>query len=173
MKESLIKENGLYVLPLYQKAKLKRWLHVLYGCLIAIFLGFVLIPGDDPQKIVLNIMFIVFAIVFGYIWMSLAYFNKPYILVVDQHFEYKWLFGHVVIEFDQIEKMGCFSENGVTMFGIWTRHLSKPSFWQRTDRLFGKTYAVKVVVSTFSNIDFNVLYSTILQKAGSANSEEQ
>ncbi|MCR8656687.1 hypothetical protein [Paenibacillus endoradicis] len=167
MNETLIEDNGLYTLPLYQKAKLKRAVLILYLFIIMLFVGFILIPGNDFTKVILNISSLLFLVLFGYFWLSTVFINKPYLIVTDQYLEYKWLFGHKIIELNKIHQISFYRENGVTMFGIWAKDQSKPSFSEKIDRIFGRDYSVSIVVSSFSSIDFNKLRFTILSKVDS------
>ncbi|MGG1639665.1 hypothetical protein [Paenibacillus sp. NRS-1760] len=164
MEDSLTEKNGLYSLPLNQKSKLKWSLHILYGFMVVVFLGFIMIPGDDQKKFILNIFFLVFAIIFGYVWLAMALFNKPHLIITDEYLEYKWLFGHKVIILNSIYKAEFFSERGITKLGIWANEQGKQSFWETTDRFFGRDYSVSIVVSTFQNIEFDKLRLTILSK---------
>lgn len=162
--DSLTEKNGLYSLPLQQISKLKWSFHILYGFIEVVFLGFIMIPGDDQEKFILNILFLVFAIFFGYLWLAMAFFNKPRLIITDKYLEYKWLFGHKVILLNSIYKAEFFSERGITKLGIWANDQGKRSFWETTDRFFGRDYSVSIVVSTFQNIDFEKLRLTILSK---------
>jgi len=112
-------KNDLYSLPLHQKSKLKWSLHILYSFIIIMFIGFIMIPGDEQEKFILNILFLAFAIFFGYLWLAMALFNKPYLIITNEAFEYKWLFGHKVIQMIDIYRVECFSESGVNKLGIW------------------------------------------------------
>ncbi|URN93379.1 MAG: hypothetical protein NAG76_16285 [Candidatus Pristimantibacillus lignocellulolyticus] len=164
MKESLIEENGLYTLPLYQKVKFKGVFHILFLFIILLFIGFILIPGNEFTKVILNMGSLIFLVVFGYFWISTVFINKPYLIVTDKHLEYKWLFGHKIIKLDKIYQISFFVENGITKIGIWANDQSKPSFLEKIDRAFGRDYSVSIVVSSFQSIDFNKLRFTILSE---------
>ncbi|UQZ36793.1 hypothetical protein C2I18_26645 [Paenibacillus sp. PK3_47] len=170
METLLTDKNGLYVLPLEQKheAKLRGSQHILYGLMEAIFIGCILLPGDDrTAKFIFNIFFLLFAVFFGYLWLAMTFFNKAYLIVTDEYLEYKWLFGHKKLPFHSIYKAEFVSESGVIKLGIWADEQgAKRSFWERTDRLFGRTYSAGIAVSAFHHIDFEKLRLTILSKAG-------
>lgn len=165
MEESLSEKNGLYTLPLQQKSKLKWALHILYGLMVVMFLSFILIPGDDQEKFLMNILFLVFAIFFGYVWLAMAFFKKPFIKITNEYLEYKWLFGHKVILLHDIYKVEFFSDRGVTKLGIWANRQVKWSLLESVERFFGRDYSASIVISTFQNIDFVKLRLTILSKA--------
>jgi len=110
MESSLVEINGFYMFPLYQTAKLKWSYHFLFCFLIIIFLGFILIPGKDQVKIILNVFFLLFAVLFGYAWLAVGFFKKPYLNINDEYLEYKWLFGHKVIPLSSIYQVEFFSE---------------------------------------------------------------
>ncbi|MBH5316515.1 hypothetical protein I6N90_01680 [Paenibacillus sp. GSMTC-2017] len=164
MDDLVTDNNGLYCLPLYQKPKLKLSLHILYGVIITMFLGFIMIPTDDKEKFILNIVFLVFALLFGFVWLAITFTKKHYLLITDEHLEYRWLFGHKVILLNSIYKVDFYSDNGVTKFGIWANEQGKRSFFERTDQFFGRDYPVSIVVSSFRSIDFEKLQLTLLSK---------
>lgn len=170
METPLAEKNGLYVVPLHLKpprSKVKVSTHIAYGFVEAMFIGFMLLPGDDRTKFIFNIFFLCFGIFFGYLWVALAFFNKSYLIVTDESLEYKWLFGHQKIPLNSIYKAEFLSEGGAIKLGIWASgHKGKQSFWEITDRLFGRDYTVGIVVSAFPDIDFEKLRLTILSKAG-------
>lgn len=168
MEGSLLKKNGLYSLPLHQQSKLKWSLHILYSFIIIMFIGFIMIPGNDQQKLILNILFLAFSIFFGYIWLGLALFNKPYLKITNESLEYKWLFGRKVILMNDIYRVECFSESGVNKLGIWASERGNRSFLEIINRILGRDYSVSIVMSNFQNIDFEKLRLTILSKINSA-----
>lgn len=170
MEPSLAEENGIYALPLHQtppQSKLKWSVHIGYGFMEALFIGFVLVPGDDHKKVILNIFCLLFAVFFGSLWAAMTFFNKPYLIVTEEYLEYKWLFGHKKIPLKSLYKAEFLSEGGVIKLGIWAHgQHGKRSFWEFTDRFFGRRYSAGIVVSMFPDIDFEKLRVTILSKAG-------
>ncbi|MDQ6419336.1 hypothetical protein RB620_07760 [Paenibacillus sp. LHD-117] len=173
MEDLLREKNGLYVLPLNQTAKLKWSLHFLFGFMVVVFLGFIMIPGDGVEKMILNILFLVLAFLIGYLWLAMAVIRKPQLTITNEYLEYKWLFGHKVIFLKSIYKTELFSESGIVKFGIWSNEEGKMSFWEITDRMFGRDYSVSIVLSTFQNLDFEKLALTIMSKAESNEKKDQ
>jgi hypothetical protein len=169
MEDLITENNGLYSLPLHKQAKLKWSFHLLYGFLVTLLLGFILIPGDDSVKLSLKLFFCVFMIFILYSWFALAFFNKPYLIINDEYLEYKWLFGRKRIDLDTINQIEFYSENGVTKLGIGAIEHGKRSFFEATDRMLGRNYSVSIVVSTFSNIDFDKLRLTLIAKINQRN----
>jgi hypothetical protein len=168
--ESSLTEKDLYSLPFYQEAKPKWWFHILFCFLIIIFIGFVLIPGKDQEKTILNVVFLLFAVLFGYAWLATGFFNKPYLKITDEYLEYKMLFGRKVISLKSIYQVEFFSTR-VNQFGIrTTSEQGKRSIWNAVDRFFSGGYSVTIPLSTFSTIDFDKLAVTIIAKAKANNS---
>jgi hypothetical protein len=173
MENSLI-EKDLYTLPYYQQAKPKWSFHIPFFILVFMFLGFILIPGTDQVKIIMNVIWLVFAIFFGYFWLAVAFFNKPYLKITDESLEY----GRKVISLNSVHKVEFFSGRGgrgVSKLVIRGNEQGKRSFWRELDRFVVKDYSVgdfSVVIlgSIFSNIDLNKLALTIIEKVKANNS---
>ncbi|WP_141499837.1 hypothetical protein [Paenibacillus luteus] len=164
MEDLITEKNDLYSLPLHKQANLKWSFHLLFGFSVTLLLGFILIPGDDSEKFILNLIFSVFMIFILYGWLALAFFKKPYLIINDEYLEYKWLFGRKRIDLGTINQIEFYSESGVTRLGIGAIEHGKLSFFEATDRMLGRNYSVSIVVSTFSNIDFEKLRLTLIAK---------
>ncbi|CAI6085743.1 hypothetical protein [Cohnella sp. JJ-181] len=164
MNNSIIAQEDLYPLPVVFKGKLKRRMHFLCGSLVCIFTGFIFIPGDDIVKILLNAMCALFALLFGFFWFALAVWRKPYVILTEECFEYKWIFGHKTVALSAIYHMAFLSDQGVTVLGFWAHQQGKRTFWEKTDRLFGRDYTFAIPVLTFATIDFDKLCRTLLSK---------
>jgi hypothetical protein len=156
-----------YVLPFYRQGKPKRSLHFLFGFLLVIFLGFIFIPGNDQEKIILNVFFLLLSALFGFMWVVMGFYNKSYLRVTNDTLEYKALFGkHKIISLESIYKVEFFSIQGARLLGIRSNDdsLVERSIWKAIDRFFGYGYSITISLSAFSDVDFDKLALTIVSK---------
>lgn len=161
-----------YPLPFYRQGKLKWSLHVVLGSLLIIFLGFVFIPGNDQEKIILNVFFLLLSALFGFMWVVMGFCNKSSLRVTCDTIEYKALFGkHKVINLKSIYQVEFFSFQGARLLGIRSNDESQVerSIWKAIDRFFGYGYSISISLSAFSNVDFDKLALTIVSKVREKN----
>lgn len=162
-----------YPLPFYRQGKLKWSLHVAFGFLLIVFLGFVFVPSNDQEKIILNEFFLLLSALFGFIWAVMAFCNQSYLKVTCDAIEYKALFGkHKVISLKSIYQVEFFSIHGARLLGIRSNEERqiKRSIWKSIDRFFGYGYSITISLSAFTNIDFDKLALTIVSKTKEKNS---
>lgn len=156
--ETLTEEGELYALPLYQRAIFKRRIHVVFSFIILLFGSLLLLPTDE---ISVRITFLLFLFGFAFLWIGTAVWRRPYLKLTDEHLEYRWLFGHHIIPFESIRKVSVFSDYSALLYGVWADQQGRLSFWQATDRWFGRDYTIALAIASFPNIDFERLHSTI------------
>lgn len=106
-------------LPFYQQSRIKWSLHVAMVFSLAIFIGFLFIPGDDKEKIILNVFFLLLSVLFGLLWVVMGFYNKSYLRVTDDTLEHKAILGkRKVISLESIYQMDFFSIRGARFLGI-------------------------------------------------------
>ncbi|MFC4812638.1 hypothetical protein [Paenibacillus sp. GCM10023250] len=165
MKESLI-EKELYALPFYQQAKPKWSFHLLFLLSIFMLLGAVLIPGAGLEKIILNVIWVMAAIFFGYVWLSVAFFRKPFLKMTEDSLEYS----RKAFRWNSIHNVEVISGRaGSKQLVIRGNEQGKRSFWRELDRFILENYSVgdykfTILGSIFSNIDLERLALTIVEQ---------
>ncbi len=169
MEKGLTEKNGLYALPLQQKPELKLSLHILYGVVITVFLGFAVMAGVLPN--IGNEKFFLITILAGmsgfaaYIWVGAGVLHKPYLTVTEEELKFTTLFGQKTVPLKSIYKAEFYVDHSIVGLGIWAEQKGKRSFIEVTDRFFGRDYSVGIPVPMFRNVDFEKLRLTILSRA--------
>nr|WP_256217745.1 PH domain-containing protein [Paenibacillus sp. OV219] len=85
--------------------------------------------------------------------------RKPYLVLTDSHIEYRWLYGHKIVAWADIERVAFHWKANVLFLSIWANeHGARRSVWEWLDCITGRDYSFSIGVSIFPSVDFEKLF---------------
>jgi hypothetical protein len=162
--ETTENKQEVYSIPFIVNSSYKLGMNILFLFLIAMFIGFSLIPFDGIEGLIYRALCTLLWIFFVYTWLYMGVFRKAYVELSEDGITLKTVFSLKFLKWTDIVDVQTFYMNRNSFIGITSKQKlekRKDSFFTLISTLFGGNYSLSIPLKSFSKINAEKLYSTI------------